>query len=79
MRAVWRPRLSTRSGHVLSVGQLRSPIGGWTGEQLESGGGRVTAAQLHAESSHDELAQKRLRLDLTQFEAELERREFSAA
>lgn len=69
----------TNSSHVLSIGQLKSPIGGWTGEQLESGVGLVTAAQLHAESSHDELAKKRLALDLAQLKAELERREFSAA
>jgi hypothetical protein len=76
-----KPRVitATNSTHVLSVGPLRTPIGTFTLEQLESARELVAQSQDKAEKSGDELTLKRLRADLTQLDAELERREFSAA
>lgn len=71
---------STSSTHTLSVGPLRStPIGRMTLEQLESAAELVRQEQDKAEQRGDELALTRLRKDKTQLDAEIERREFSAA
>ncbi len=68
------------STHTLSVGPLRStPIGRMSLEQLESAAELVNQESEKAEQRGDEVALARLRKDGLQLDAEIERREFSAA